>query len=75
LGLIIHPTSINQHLGWQQFVTPLIARQPIVISHPPYLMWYNIVLDFVTMDLNMYFMYCFGIKRVDPLILEERKNM
>jgi hypothetical protein len=25
LGLVTHPTLDNQHLGWQQLVTPLIA--------------------------------------------------
>jgi hypothetical protein len=31
-------------------------------------MWYNIVPSFVPMDPNMYPMYYFGIKGLDPLI-------
>jgi hypothetical protein len=68
LGLVTNPTLVNQHLGWRQLVTPLIARHPKVVPYPPYLMWYNIVPPFVPMDLNMYFMDYFKINRFDPLI-------
>jgi hypothetical protein len=74
LGLVIHPTPINQHLSWQQFVTPLIVRQHVVISHPSYIMWYTIVPPFVPMDPNMYFMYYSGIKGFDPLLFGRKEK-
>jgi hypothetical protein len=52
-NLVIHPTTVSQHLGWQQLITPSIARKPKVV---PYEMWYN-TLPFIPMDPNMYFMY------------------
>jgi hypothetical protein len=52
-GLVNSSTPINQHLGWQQPITPLIARQPKVVPYPPYLIWYNILPSFVPVDLNM----------------------
>ncbi len=69
-NLVIHPTTVNQHLGWQQLITPLIARNPKVV---PYAMWYNI-LTFIPMDPNMYFMYYFRIKRFDPLIYRRKER-
>jgi hypothetical protein len=52
-GLVNSSTPISQHLGWQQPVTPLIARQPKVLPYPPYPIWYNILPYFVHMDFNM----------------------
>jgi hypothetical protein len=72
LGLVIHPTPINQNQGWQQLVTPLIAKQLRVIPYP---MWYSVVPPFIPVDLNMYSMYYYGIKRPGPLILDEGRDM
>ncbi len=74
LGLVTHPTLDNQHLSWQQLVTPLIAWRPRVVSYPLYPMWYNTVPPFVPVDLNLYSMYYFGIKGLDPLI-SRRKDI
>jgi len=52
-GLVNSSTPISQQLGWQQPITPLIARQPKVVPYPPYPIWYNILPSFVPMDLNM----------------------
>jgi hypothetical protein len=34
LSLVTNPIPVNQHVGWSQPVTPLIARQPRTISYP-----------------------------------------
>ncbi len=74
-SLVIHPTLVNQHLGWQQPITPLIARQPKVILYPPaYPMWYNIVPPFVPMDPNMYSVYYSKIKGPNPLIFGRKER-
>jgi hypothetical protein len=70
-NLVINPTLVNQHLSWQQLVTPLIVRQPRAIPHPPYPMWYNTIPPF---DPNMYSMYYYGIKRLDPLIFRKKER-
>jgi hypothetical protein len=51
--LVNSSTPISQQLGWQQPITPLIARQPKVVPYPPYPIWYNILPSFVPMDLNI----------------------
>ncbi len=48
-SLVIHPTLVSQLLGWQQPVTPPIARQPRVVLYP---MWYNIIPPFIPMGPN-----------------------
>jgi hypothetical protein len=73
-SLVIHPTPIGQHLGWQQIVTPLIIRQPRVVPYPPYPMWYNILPPFVPMDPNLYSIYYFGIKKLDSLIFGRKER-
>jgi hypothetical protein len=70
-SLIANPIPVNQHVGWSQLVTPLIARQPRTVPHP---MWYNIVPSFVPMDPNLYPMYYLVIKRPDPLISRRKKG-
>jgi len=67
-------TQLNQHLSWQQLVTPMIVRQPRAIPYPPYPMWYNTIPPFVPMDPNMYSMYYYGIKRHDPLIFRKKER-
>jgi len=39
LGLVNNSILDNQHLGWQQPITPFIIRQPRVVPYPPYPMW------------------------------------
>jgi hypothetical protein len=69
--LVTNPILVNQHVGWSQLVTPLIAWQPKTIPYP---MWYNTLPSFVPMDFNMYSMYYLGIKGHDPLISRRRKG-
>jgi len=73
-SLVTNPTLVNQHLSWQQLVTPLIVRQPRAIPYPPYPMWYNTIPPFVPMDPNMYSMYYYGIKIPDPLIFRKKER-
>ncbi len=69
--LVTNPIPISQHLGWMQPVTPLITKQPIIVL---YLMWYNAIPSFVTMNVNMYYMYYSGIKGPDPLIFRRKEG-
>jgi len=71
LGLVTHPTPINQHLGWQQPLTPLIIGQSKVVPYP---MWYNTIPHFIPMNPNMYSMHNYGIKRLDPFIFGRREK-
>ncbi len=70
-NLVSNPISINQHLGWLQRVTPLVARRPRIILCS---MWYNIIPSFVPMDPNVNSMYYSRIKRLGPLIFGRRKG-
>jgi hypothetical protein len=72
--LVTHPTLIDQHLGWQQFITPLIVRQLKVILYPPYPMWYYTIQSFVPMDPNMYSMNYSRIKGFDSLIFGKKER-
>jgi hypothetical protein len=72
--LVFHPTLINQHLGWQQLITPLIVRQPRVVSYPPYPMWYYTIPSFVPMDPNMYSMNYCRIKGPNSLIFGRKER-
>ncbi len=73
-SLVIHPTLINQHLNWQQSITPLITWQPRVMPYPPNLMWYNTIPPFIPMDHDMYSMDNSGIKEPNPLISRRRER-
>jgi hypothetical protein len=72
LSLVTNPTLVNQHLGRQQLITPLIVRHPKIVPYPPYLMWYNTIPPFVPMAPNMYYMYYFRIKKT--LSIDFRKK-
>ncbi len=69
--MVNNPILINQHVGWPQPITPLVAWQPRTIPYP---MWYNIVPSFLLMDFNMYSMYYSIIKGPNPLIFGKRKE-
>ncbi len=71
LSLVTNPIPVNQHVGWLQPITPLIAMQPRTISYPT---WYNSVPSFVLMDPNMYSMHYSKIKGPNPLISRRKKG-
>jgi hypothetical protein len=33
LSLVTNPILVNQHLGWPQLVTPLVAWQPKIVPY------------------------------------------
>jgi riboflavin transporter FmnP len=67
-----NPISINQHLSWSQHIIPLLIGQLVIVL---YLMWYNTIPSFVSMDPNMYFMYYPEIKVFDPLIFGKKRSI
>ncbi len=72
LSLVNNLILVNQHVGWPQPITPLVAWQPTTIPYP---MCYNIVPFFLPMDFNVYSMYYSRIKGPDPLISGRKKRV